>query len=79
MIVPKPWVSRKHAVVEIRRNNAYVRDTSSNGTFICFDGQDPVLARREAVLLPHKCALSLTRNTDENVAEFIHCELILKA
>lgn len=76
IVIAKPWVSRKHATIEIRREHAYLRDTSSNGTFICFDGQNPVLARREALLLPDKCALSLTKKPDDPEAVRIECEIM---
>ncbi|MCP5089184.1 MAG: adenylate/guanylate cyclase domain-containing protein [Rhodobacteraceae bacterium] len=75
LVVPKPWVSRFHAVVEIHHHHVYLRDTSSNGTYVCFEGQRPVLARREAVLLPFFCQLSLTKHPDAEEADPIECKV----
>jgi len=75
LVVPRLWVSRLHASLEIRGDKAYLRDTSTNGTYVCFPGQTPVLARREAVLLPEKCAFSLTKEPSEPEAELISCTI----
>ncbi len=73
LVVSKPWVSRHHAALDIRQNHVYLRDTSANGTYVCFDNQRPVLARRETVLLPTSCKLSLTKKPNDTEAELIDC------
>jgi len=77
LVVPKAWVSRYHAALEIRQNHLYLRDTSSNGTYICIKGQIPILARREVVLLPNLCELSLTKEPNDGEAVLIHCAVHL--
>ncbi|MCP5075331.1 MAG: adenylate/guanylate cyclase domain-containing protein [Rhodobacteraceae bacterium] len=73
LVVAQPWVSRFHAIVEIHHHHVYLRDISANGTYVCFENQRPVLARREAVLLPFFCKLSLTKHPDDPEAEHIEC------
>ncbi len=79
LVVPRLWVSRMHATLEIRANKAYLRDTSTNGTYVCFPGQNPLLARREVVLLPDRCQLSLTKEPSDPEAELISCRVHLDA
>ncbi len=75
LTIPRQWVSRQHAVIEMRKNTAYVRDVSSNGTYVCLVGQPPILLRREEMALPAICTLSPTRNPAENDAVAITCHV----
>lgn len=43
--------SRRHARIERRRDQYFLIDESSNGTFVTFDGDAELLLRREQVLL----------------------------
>jgi class 3 adenylate cyclase len=43
--------SRRHARIEYRRNQYFLVDESTNGTFVTFDGDAELLLRREQVLL----------------------------
>lgn len=43
--------SRSHARIEKRNNGYYLVDTSTNGTFVNFSGQQEVLVRRHEILL----------------------------
>lgn len=76
VIVPKPWVSRNHAALEIRQDHVYLKDVSSSGTYICFDGQAPILVRRETVLLPNSCGISLAKRPDDKEAELLECKVL---
>jgi adenylate cyclase len=79
LTVPRQWVSRKHAIIEVRQKLAYVRDVSSNGTYVCLVGQPPILLRREEMALPSICTLSPTRNPDANDAVAITCHITAQA
>ncbi len=76
VIVSKPWVSRNHAALEIRQDHVYLKDVSSSGTYICFDGQAPILVRRETVLLPNSCGISLAKRPDDTEAEILECKIL---
>jgi len=77
LVLPFGWVSRQHAVLEMRKDHAYLRDVSSNGVYVCVAGQPPVLLRRETMLLPPKCSLSPTNHPDAEGAISIDCEVTL--
>lgn len=38
LTIPRQWVSHQYAVIEMRKNTAYVRNVSSNGTYVCLVG-----------------------------------------
>ena len=77
VIVPLPWISRKHATLEVRGDNVYLTDQSASGTYISFGAQPAVLARRETVLLHSSCTLSLARRPSDPGAQTISCELLV--
>jgi adenylate cyclase len=79
LIVAHNWVSRRHAVVEMRGDHAYLRDISSNGIYVCVADQAPVLLRRETMLLPANCSLSPTNHPNSPEAVFIECQVITPA
>lgn len=76
LVVSHPWVSRSHAVVEIRAEQVYLADNSSSGTYVQFEGQTPFLVRRESVLLPGSCALSPARLPSDPGAQVIECVVL---
>lgn len=45
------WVSRNHAVVEVRDSKAVLQDTSSVGTHVVFQGGPTLFLRRESMVL----------------------------
>lgn len=75
LTIPRQWVSRRHIVIEMHKDHAYLRDVSSNGTYVCLVGQPPILLRREAMALPAICTLSPTKNPKENDAVTITCHV----
>nr|WP_325248730.1 adenylate/guanylate cyclase domain-containing protein [Amylibacter sp.] len=75
LVLPRQWVSRQHIVIEMRKDHAYLRDISSNGTYVCMDGQLPILLRRETMALPGTCTLSPTKHPDAEDALSITCQL----
>lgn len=79
LVVPLPWVSRSHAILEVQQEKVYLIDTSSSGTYLSFERGTPVLVRRETVLLTNSCSLSLARPPGEEGAQEISCELLQPA
>jgi len=77
LVVPLPWVSRKHATIEVRGEQVYLTDSSTSGTYVAFDGQAPFVVRRESHFLHSACTLSLSRNHLEAGAQIVSCELLL--
>lgn len=75
LVIAQAWVSRQHAVVEVRNDHAYLHDVSSNGIYVSFAGQDPVLLLRETMLLPALCTLSPTNAPDNPRAALINCRV----
>jgi adenylate cyclase len=76
LVIPRQWVSRQHAVIEMRQDHAYLRDISANGTYVSFANQPPILLRRETMALPTQCTLSPTRHPDKDDALSIICQVI---
>ncbi len=75
--IPRPWVSRRHAVVSFSDGRARLRDRSASGTYVDMPGQhQPMLVRRETVVLPKQGVISpaLVANTID--AEPVRFELI---
>jgi len=77
LVVPLPWVSRKHATIEIRGEQVYLTDSSTSGTYVAMEGQDPFVVRRESHLLHTGCTLSLARSHLDTGAQIVSCELLL--
>ncbi|GGA14006.1 adenylate/guanylate cyclase domain-containing protein [Neptunicoccus cionae] len=75
LVLPRQWVSRRHIIIEMRKDHAYLRDVSSNGTYVCLPGQDPILLRRETMALPGKCILSPTKHPESEDALSVTCQL----
>jgi hypothetical protein len=67
--------SRSHARIEKRNNGFYLVDTSTNGTFVNFDGRQEVLVRRGEILLDGKGSISFgasRRDPTATTADFEH-------
>ena len=76
LVIPRRWVSRQHAIVEMGKGHAYLKDISSNGTFVCIADQPPLLMRRESMALPTQCTLMPTNPADAEEAVSIGFELV---
>lgn len=77
LVVPLPWVSRKHATIEVRGEQVYLTDSSTSGTYVALAGQVPFVVRRESHLLHTSCTLSLARSHLDSGAQIVSCELLL--
>jgi adenylate cyclase len=51
IVLARPWVSRKHALVTVRDGKALLADRSSSGTYVAIAGGHELLLRRETILL----------------------------
>ena len=51
VVIEKPWVSREHATLQVRRGKAQLTDRSSSGTFVEVAPGYEFLLKRETVLL----------------------------
>jgi adenylate cyclase len=59
MTVPGEAVSRRHATIEVRSGKFYLRDHSTNGTYLRSGGEVPIHVRRESVPLRRSGDISL--------------------
>ncbi len=61
-------ISRQHALIEYRRNKFYLRDQSTNGTYIQPAGGSPFYLRREEIPLTGEGEISLGKLVDDRPA-----------
>jgi class 3 adenylate cyclase len=59
IIVDNRRVSRRHARIELRRDKFVLTDTSTNGTWVLFEGQGEVVLRHEELALRGRGFISL--------------------
>lgn len=76
LVMPLPWVSRKHATMEVRDGKVYLRDRSSAGTYVRFSTGTAVYVSRETILLPQSCTVTLGRNVGGSAVGEIACEIL---
>jgi adenylate cyclase len=51
LVVREPRASRAHCVIERRMDKYFLRDHSTNGTYVAFDGEPEMVLRREEMML----------------------------
>lgn len=51
VVVPQPWVSRLHAVLNMKNGKLMLTDRSSSGTYVKFENEREIQLKREAVML----------------------------
>lgn len=59
MIVDNDEASRRHAVIEFHQGQCLLTDTSTNGTWLCRPRAQPVLIRRDTVVIDGRGELGL--------------------
>ncbi len=75
LVIGRPWISRKHVTVSVRRGKVELDDHSSSGTHVSTQHGDEFFLRRETVLLTGCGRISLAvRHTDAK-AEVVHYEV----
>ncbi|HEX5077829.1 MAG TPA: adenylate/guanylate cyclase domain-containing protein [Geminicoccaceae bacterium] len=51
IVLSRPWISRKHAMLTMRDGKAVLADRSSTGTYVAIAGGHELLLRRESIVL----------------------------
>jgi adenylate cyclase len=75
LVIGRPWISRQHATLTVRRGKVRLDDQSSSGTFVTIGGEETLL-RRETALLTGSGTISPARRPSDAGAEIIHYEII---
>ena len=76
IILPRSWISRRHAVLTVRGGKALVEDRSSSGTYVAMGGDSEVLLRREAIILTGYGTLSPALPSAQTEADPIDFEVV---
>ena len=76
LLIERPWVSRNHAVITVRRGKVQLDDRSSTGTYVSVRDGFEFFMRRETVLLTGSGTISpAVRPTDASAA-VIHYDVV---
>jgi adenylate cyclase len=76
LVIERSWVSRRHAVVTVRRGKVELEDRSSSGTYVSPRGGHEFFMRREIVVLTGSGTISPARRPMDANAEVIYYEVI---
>ncbi len=77
IIIARPWISRKHAIVRVCPGRAVqFSDRSSAGTYLAMGDEDSVFLRRETVLLRGSGIISPTLRPTDHRAEVIRYQVV---
>ncbi len=72
----EPWVSRQHAVIEVRQNKVNLVDRSSGGTFVRMSTGHEISVIRESILITGAGQISLTLPSDSPKANPIYFRVL---
>lgn len=75
LFVNEDMVSRQHGTIEFKNGKFYFNDESSNGTWLCKEGDEAVRYLREAFVLIGRGTLGLGKRPDAEGAHGISYEL----
>ncbi|SEA21937.1 adenylate/guanylate cyclase domain-containing protein [Rubrimonas cliftonensis] len=75
LVIPRPWVSRRHAILHVRDGVAAVVDRSSYGTFVSRPGGEELFVRRQTAVLTGSGAVALGASADSEAAEIVSFEV----
>lgn len=75
IVIPRPWVSRRHATVSVRRGKVELSDQSSSGTYVALSDGYEFFMRRETVLLIGTGRISPSRRANDAEAQVITFEI----
>ena len=73
--VAEALASRQHVRIELRRDRFVLIDQSTNGTYVQFEGAEPVYVRRDELVLTGTGVISLGRALDNDPQELIRFQL----
>ncbi len=76
IVLPHPWISRKHAVVRVLDGKFILEDRSASGTYVSMDGGHEFLLRRESVVLTGSGTISPAVRLAQSEADPISFETI---
>jgi adenylate cyclase len=76
IVLSRPWISRKHAMVTVRDGKAILADRSSSGTYVTIAGGHELLLRRETILLTGNGVISPALHPARPEADPIRFEII---
>jgi adenylate cyclase len=76
IVLSRPWVSRRHAMLTVRDGKAVLADRSSAGTYVAIAGGHELLLRRESIVLTGRGLISPAMPPGRPEAEPIRFEII---
>jgi class 3 adenylate cyclase len=76
IVLSRPWISRKHAVVTVRDGKVMLGDRSSSGTYVSISGGHELLLRRETIMLTGNGVISPAIHPARPEADLIGFEII---
>jgi class 3 adenylate cyclase len=76
IVLSRPWISRKHAMVTVRDGKVALADRSSSGTYVAIAGGHELLLRRETVMLTGSGVISPALHPAQAEADPIYFEII---
>jgi adenylate cyclase len=76
IVLSRPWVSRRHAVVAVRDGRVILEDRSSSGTYVSISGGHELLLRRETIMLTGSGVISPAIHPGRPEADPIRYEII---
>ena len=76
LVIGQPWISRRHAVVTVRRGKVAIEDRSSSGTYVTIGNGRELFMHRESALLTGSGIISPAMRPSDAGAEIVHYEII---
>jgi class 3 adenylate cyclase len=76
IVLPRPWVSRRHAVVTVAGGKVLLEDCSSSVTYVAIDGSHELLLRRETIMLASQGVISPALRPTQPEADPIHFRIV---
>ena len=76
IVLARPWVSRRHAMVTVRDGKVLLEDRSSSGTYVAIVGGHELLLRRETIMLTGNGVISPAMHPARPEADPIHFEVM---
>ena len=76
VVIGRPWVSREHATIAVRRGKVQLDDRSSSGTYVLMHDGHEFFMRRETALLTGSGTISPAMRPTDTRAEVIHYQVI---
>ena len=76
IVLPRPWVSRRHAVVTVTGGKILLEDRSSSGTYVAIDGSHELFLRRETIMLASHGLISPAIRAAQPEADPVHFRIV---